>query len=129
MDALPPGYTYGQCKRQPLLSLLAGEDVAKAVFVSAHPRNARVETFLKVEKWDADKEKWSTVATDADPSTVFLWRPVFLAESEAVISWKIPRGQQPGTYRLAHQGFYRTLGRRPDKPFVGYTRPFEVNIK
>ena len=52
---------------------------------------------------------WSVVHTDADWSTRFEWgRPHALSTlSFATVSWHVPPGTPPGTYRLRHFGDHK----------------------
>jgi neutral ceramidase len=66
-----------------------------------------------VERRESDGS-WAVVHTDADWSTKFAWgRPHALSElSSATISWEVPQGAAPGSYRLRHFGdFKRWFGR------------------
>lgn len=66
-----------------------------------------------VERLEGDGS-WAVVHTDADWSTRFAWgRPHSLSElSFATISWEVPGGTPPGTYRLRHFGDCKPWFRR-----------------
>ena len=51
-------------------------------------------------------------------STKFDWRRphTLSAESTATLSWRVPEGSLPGTYRLRHRGDYKHI--------FGGTTPF-----
>ncbi|WP_350234455.1 neutral/alkaline non-lysosomal ceramidase C-terminal domain-containing protein [Streptomyces sp. Edi4] len=77
-------------------------------------------SYLSVERW-ADDGSWVRVADDGDWSTVLRWARSGGATSIATLTWNIPWGTAPGTYRLAYHGDHAVKG-----PFTGVSEPFEV---
>eukprot|EP00887_Chlorella_sp_A99_P008094 scaffold12.g8094.t1 len=127
-DGTPWGKSFGDVAREPARDAYAPGETVEVVFHSACPRNnIRAEgTFLTVDRQTAGGD-WAPAATDADWATKFAWaRPSPLStESYATISWAIPQGTPPGTYRITHSGDYKHfLG--SVHPFSGSSRPFQV---
>ncbi|CAK1600599.1 unnamed protein product [Parnassius mnemosyne] len=128
-DAAPWGKEFGDCVKQPQKYYSYG-DVVTASFVSGHPRNsARAGRWLAaVERLaSAPDDAWTTVATDADWETKYIWQrnSKILGTSYAVIEWEIPVGTPPGTYRIHHYGNYKyILG--GIYPYHGFSDSFEV---
>merc|ERR1711970_598333 len=109
MDNPPPGYTFGDCTKQPLDSA-PGQRVS-ANFVSGHLRNNLMleDTFMTVERLVNDE--WIIVAEDSDWETMLEWHRtnVILGESEVILSWDIPEDVESGLYRFGHRGYHRTI--------------------
>ena len=63
----------------------------------------------RLEAGGSGTGSWSVVHTDADWSTRFEWgRPHALSTlSFATVSWHVPPGTPPGTYRLRHLGNHK----------------------
>jgi len=99
---------YGALLTQPASVASAGTTV-KAVFVSGNPRNNLMhgETFLKVERLEGDD--WILVANDAVWETKFTWERTYLAASSVTVEWTIPEDVVPGTYRIRHFGYAKSL--------------------
>ncbi|XP_052755048.1 neutral ceramidase isoform X2 [Galleria mellonella] len=128
-DAAPWGHEFGDCLLQPEKQYSYGDTVV-AHFVSGHPRNSirHGRSYVAVERLqEAEDDAWTTVATDADWETKFIWQrnSKILGTSYAVIEWEIPPGTPRGTYRLHHYGSYKyILG--GIYPYHGFSEPFEV---
>ncbi|MFE9371156.1 neutral/alkaline non-lysosomal ceramidase N-terminal domain-containing protein [Streptomyces sp. NPDC006711] len=116
-DAPHPGRRFGDVLDFSLIGRRA-----TASFVAAHPSNdlRRNGSYLSVERW-ADGGSWVRVADDGDWSTVLRWARSGGATSIATLTWNIPPGTAPGTYRLAYHGDHAVKG-----PFTGVSEPFEV---
>ncbi|XP_024944699.1 neutral ceramidase isoform X3 [Cephus cinctus] len=120
-------HDFGDCLQQPPAKVFPG-DVVTVQFVSGHPRNNLMtgSTYLTVERLN-DDETWTSVATDADWETTFVWErtSVVLGSSDVLISWKVPDDVEPGHYRIRHNGHYRyILG--GVYPYQGVTNQFQV---
>ncbi|GAA2435407.1 neutral/alkaline non-lysosomal ceramidase N-terminal domain-containing protein [Streptomyces macrosporus] len=115
LDAPQLGRSFGDVLTQPRESYRAGERVT-AVFAGAHPGNdlRRGSTYLRVER--AEGGAWRTVADDGDWSTTFRWRRDGVAASKVTVTWDVPEGAEPGSYRIRYHG--------EAKPLVGATRSF-----
>jgi len=125
MDNPPPGYTFGDCTKQPLDSA-PGQRVS-ANFVSGHLRNNLMleDTFMTVERMVEDE--WVVIAEDSDWETLLEWHRtnVILGESEVVCSWDIPEDTPEGLYRFGHKGYHHTII-RGNFYYEGWSNEFMV---
>jgi len=128
MDNPPLGKSFGQCLKEPVGTVKRGERTS-ATFVSGHLRNdLMTETsFLTVERKESNSDGWLVVARDADWETKLLWTRtnVVTGESNVQVIWEVPMDAIPGTYRLGHRGFHKSLT-RGIKPYEGWSRTFQV---
>ncbi|QKW10023.1 neutral/alkaline ceramidase [Streptomyces sp. NA04227] len=115
LDAPPLLKRFGQVQVQPLETYAAGQRV-EVVFVGAHPGNDlhRGGTFLEVQRL-ADGD-WRTVADDGDWSTRFRWQRDGIAASKVTVTWDVPEGTTPGSYRVRYHG--------EAKPLIGKIESF-----
>ncbi|MDO5693171.1 MAG: neutral/alkaline non-lysosomal ceramidase N-terminal domain-containing protein [Pseudomonadota bacterium] len=125
-DDVPLGKSFGQVEVQPNPVYRRGE-VASAVFWTGHPKNdLRQEgTFLQVQQRQPDG-RWRTVRQDHDWDTVYQWKRVAGAWSQATVSWRIGADVAPGTYRLLHHGNWKNGWTTAIHPLAGTSQPFEV---
>ncbi|MGW8331635.1 neutral/alkaline non-lysosomal ceramidase N-terminal domain-containing protein [Streptomyces sp. NPDC055897] len=116
-DAPHPGRRFGDVLDFSLIGRRA-----TASFVAAQPSNnlRRGGSYLSVERLGGDGT-WVRVADDGDWSTLFRWARSGAATSIATVTWNIPAGAAPGTYRIAYHG-----DSTPKGPFTGVSGPFEV---
>jgi len=125
MDNPPPGYTFGDCTKQPLDSA-PGQRVS-ANFVSGHLRNNLMleDTFMTVERMVEDE--WVVIAEDSDWETLLEWHRtnVILGESEVECSWDIPEDTPEGMYRFGHKGYHHTII-RGNFYYEGWSNEFMV---
>jgi len=125
MDNPPPGYSFGDCKVQPVDSS-PGQRVT-ASFVSGHLRNNLMleDTFMTVERLEEDE--WVVIAEDSDWETLLEWRRtnVILGESEVELSWDIPEDTPEGLYRFGHKGYHHTII-RGNFYYEGWSNEFKV---
>ncbi|WP_309111077.1 neutral/alkaline ceramidase [Saccharothrix sp.] len=124
-DDKAPWHTFGQVLTEPEASYTRGQ-TATAVFVTGHPKNnlRRNGTYLEVQR--LVDGTWTRVADDGDWSTRYRWQRQGIANSEATVTWTIPTGAPPGTYRLVHHGDWKSGWTGAITPFTGATRPFTV---
>lgn len=108
MDLPALGRRFGSVLQDVAASYAPGETV-KVRFQSGHPKNnlRRNGSFLEVQR--LLNGQWVSVADDGDWSTRYRWVRTFGAESVADISWAIPPGTAPGSYRIVHQGDAKAL--------------------
>jgi len=127
LDSAPPGHQFGDCLIQPSLQYSPRQTVS-ATFVSGHLRNNFMleETFLTVERQEGND--WKVIARDTDWETKLLWTRtnVISGESTVEVIWDIPEGTPPGTYRLGHRGFHKTI-LRGVLPYEGWSITFKVS--
>ena len=104
---------------------------ASATFWGAHPKNdLRLEgTYLRVQR-QGPGGAWVDVADDGDWETRYRWRredcvPT-LACSHVTVEWDIPGDAAPGTYRLVHEGHWKSGWDGRVRPYTGRSRPFTV---
>ncbi|NNB87763.1 neutral/alkaline ceramidase [Corallococcus exiguus] len=106
-------------------------DTASVTFWGGHPRNDLKlgGTFLRVQRREPDGT-WRDVANDGDGVALYHWQREFcvptLACSKVRITWPIPRDTQPGTYRLVHEGNWKSGWDGRIHPYAGSSRPFTV---
>jgi len=118
------GHDYGDVLLDASPSYKPGDTVTVR-FQSGHPRNnvRRNGTFLEVQR--LIDGQWLSVANDGDWSTRFHWQRTFASESEVSITWTIPPGTAPGTYRIVHFGDARSLFGKV-RAYSGRSRTFDV---
>ncbi|MBZ4420020.1 neutral/alkaline non-lysosomal ceramidase N-terminal domain-containing protein [Myxococcus sp. RHSTA-1-4] len=100
-------------------------------FWGGHPKNnlRRQGSFLQVQRKSGTS--WVTVANDWDWETKYRWErnncvPTF-ACSHVTVEWKIPADATPGTYRIRHDGDWKSGWDGLIRPYTGYSREFTVN--
>lgn len=109
LDAPPLLRKFGDVLVPPRENYRAGERV-ETVFAGAHPGNDlhRGDTYLEIQHRNADGS-WRTVADDGDWPTRFHWKRDGIAASKVTITWDVPQGTSPGTYRIVYHGDARSL--------------------
>lgn len=124
LDSPPLGKSFGSVVTEPAASYARGATV-RADFVTGHPNNnLRDEgTFVEVQRQDGSA--WTTVSTDSEWQTIYRWKREYLGVSTAQISWTVPAGAVPGTYRIVHHGDAKSIT-GTIKPFTGTTRTFSI---
>lgn len=124
LDSPPLGKSFGSVVTEPAASYARGATV-RADFVTGHPNNnLRDEgTFVEVQRQDGGA--WTTVSTDSEWQTIYRWKREYLGVSTAQISWTVPAGAVPGTYRIVHHGDAKSIT-GTIKPFTGTTRTFSI---
>ncbi|CAM3416526.1 neutral/alkaline ceramidase [Kibdelosporangium persicum] len=124
-DDKNPSHSFGQVLTQPAASYRPGQ-TATAVFVTGHPKNNlhRNGTFLEVQR--LVDGTWTRHADDGDWSTRYHWKRAGIANSEATITWTIPAGTPPGTYRIVHNGDWKNGWTGAITPFTGTTTTFTL---
>jgi neutral ceramidase len=124
-DTTPIGRSFGDVAEQPAAGYRRGE-TARAVFWTGHPKNnlRNESTFLEIQRREGGT--WRTVATDNDWSTIYRWRRESVADSKAEITWTIPVGTPPGTYRIVHHGDWKNGWTGRITAFTGLSNAFTV---
>lgn len=106
-------------------------DLASATFWGGHPRNDLKlnGTYLRVQRRQPDG-MWRDVAHDGEGGALYHWQREYcvptLACSLVRIDWPIPLDTPPGTYRLVHEGNWKSGWDGRVHPYSGSSRPFTV---
>ncbi|NWQ77871.1 ASAH2 ceramidase, partial [Columbina picui] len=131
-DQAPANKTFGDVLQEVRQQYRVTE-VAEVTFVGANPRNsaenATEHNFLTVEKYTNTSESWQMVQNDASWDTRFYWTKGLLGRSNVTIQWHIPRGTEPGVYRIRYFGHYRkklSLSPAVSIAFEGTSSAFEI---
>lgn len=129
------GRKFGDVLVQPLDVYPNKNDTVVVVFVSASPRNdVRLnDTFLTVDRWNTELNRWTIAYTDANWETKFYWSrngyaAILFGQSEARIVWSVTSisGEcQPGSYRIRHFNTAKNLFGKLTS-FVGVSNTFQV---
>jgi neutral ceramidase len=106
-------------------------DTVRVTFWGGHPKNdLHLEgTYLRVQRREPDGA-WRDVADDSAWETRYRWRrescvPT-LACSHVTAEWDIPADAAPGTYRLVHEGNWKSGWDGRVRPYSGASRAFSV---
>lgn len=124
-DDVPLGSAFGDVVQQPVESTRRGQTV-RAVFWTGHPNNnlRQDSGYLEVQRFD--RGMWTTVATDDSFETVYRWKRVGAAYSQAEITWRVPLATPEGTYRIVHHGDWKSGWTGRISPLTGSSRAFTV---
>ena len=125
-DDKPLNEHFGQVLRDVSPAYQRGQ-VVQASFRSGHPKNhlKTQDSFLRVERWQDGQ--WVAVAQDWDWETSYQWRREGLAYSVVDVVWRIPAGTPAGSYRLRHDGHWKSGWTRAITPYTGVSRTFRVD--
>ena len=125
-DDKPLKEHFGQVLRDVSPAYQRGQ-VVQASFRSGHPKNhlKTQDSFLRVERWQDGQ--WVAVAQDWDWETSYQWRREGLAYSVVDVVWRIPAGTPAGSYRLRHDGHWKSGWTRAITPYTGVSRTFRVD--
>ncbi|WP_164001389.1 neutral/alkaline ceramidase [Pyxidicoccus caerfyrddinensis] len=122
--------SFGSVVTNALASYARGATVS-VKFWGGHPKNnlRRQGSFLQVQRKSGTS--WVTVANDWDWETKYRWErnncvPTF-ACSHVTVEWKIPTDAVPGTYRIRHDGDWKSGWDGLIRAYTGYSREFTVN--
>ncbi|GAA3341589.1 ceramidase CerN [Amorphoplanes nipponensis] len=124
LDSPPLGKSFGSVVTQPAAAYPRGAEV-RADFVTGHPNNDVRDEGTYVEVQRQVGSAWETVATDSQWQTLYRWKREYLGVSTAQITWTVPAGAAPGTYRIVHHGDAKGLT-GTIRPFTGTSRSFTV---
>jgi neutral ceramidase len=104
---------------------------ASVTFWGGHPKNdLKIQgSYLQVQKKSGTS--WVTVANDWDWETKYTWKrdncvPTFGC-SRVTIEWAIPSSAPVGTYRIRHDGNWKSGLDGLIRPYTGFSREFSVN--
>ncbi len=110
----------------------AGGEKVAASFWSGHPQNGYRpdRSYAAVERKTDDG--WQPVMLDGDWEVKVRWsqRPEDNSRTAAhvcTIEWDVPDDTPAGTYRIVHQGVYKSGDEGAVKEFRTASRPFEIN--
>ncbi|KAL9654253.1 hypothetical protein ABK040_010285 [Willaertia magna] len=129
LDTVPFGKHFGDVYEDiDNTKLYRNGDTVHVEFYSGHPKNnvMQEKTFLTVEKLIGNNQ-WKVVLVDGDWDTKFRWRRHWLSESIVTITWSIGETfpASPGTYRIKHFGYYKSLD-QDIYPYEGTSSEFRV---
>lgn len=104
-DVLPRRQSFGDEVSKPPKKVKRGE-IVEVAFWSGNPRNDYHAggSFLTVERELGGE--WTAIANDADWETKCRWVADENADGglQFVVTWAVPEGIEPGTYRIVHEG-------------------------
>jgi neutral ceramidase len=129
-DDKPLGKRFGSVHRDARPSYARGE-TARVTFWGGHPKNDLMteRSYLRVERRQGGA--WVGVADDSDWETRYRWErnPCFptSACSHVTVEWAIPADAEPGTYRIRHDGHWKSGWDGRVRPYSGTSREFAVN--
>ena len=128
-DDKPLGKSFGGLVTDALATYARGATVS-VKFWGGHPKNnPRPQgSFLQVQRKSGGT--WVTVAHDWDWDTKYRWQrqdcfPTYGC-SHVTTEWRIPLDAAPGTYRLRHDGDWKSGWDGLIRPYSGTSREFTV---
>ncbi|MFY0564015.1 neutral/alkaline ceramidase [Archangium lansingense] len=129
-DDKPLTASFGGIVTNALASYTRGQTVS-VKFWGGHPKNnlRRQGSYLQVQRKSGTS--WVTVANDWDWETKYRWQrndcaPTFGC-SHVTTEWKIPADTTPGTYRIRHDGDWKSGWDGLIRAYSGTSREFTVN--
>ncbi|PTL80075.1 neutral/alkaline non-lysosomal ceramidase N-terminal domain-containing protein [Vitiosangium sp. GDMCC 1.1324] len=128
-DDKPLWADFGDVFRDARASYARGETV-RVTFWGGHPKNdLHIQgTYLRVQRRSG--LLWEDVAYDWDWETKYTWRRAWclptLACSHVTVEWTIPQDARPGTYRILHEGDWKSGWDGRVRPYQGTSRTFTV---
>lgn len=122
-DGMNPAPAFGAVVQEPEACYPArGEALVEAVFVAGNPRNdlRQQDSYLFIER-ETGNGKWKVRHTDNDWSTRYRFEPEQDdGTSHGRVTWVVPPGTPPGTYRVRH------TGGSASGPYEGVSRTFDI---
>ncbi|MFE8605445.1 neutral/alkaline ceramidase [Archangium violaceum] len=122
--------SFGSIVTNALASYSRGQTVS-VKFWGGHPKNnlRRQGSFLQVQRKSGTT--WVTVANDWDWETKYRWKRYDCAPtygcSHVTTEWTIPADAVPGTYRIRHDGDWKSGWDGLIRAYSGTSREFTVN--
>ncbi|WP_375770625.1 neutral/alkaline non-lysosomal ceramidase C-terminal domain-containing protein [Archangium gephyra] len=122
--------SFGGVVTNALASYTRGQTVS-VKFWGGHPKNnlRRQGSYLQVQRKSGTS--WVTVANDWDWETKYRWQRYDCAPtygcSHVTTEWTIPADAVPGTYRIRHDGDWKSGWDGLIRPYSGTSREFTVN--
>jgi neutral ceramidase len=122
--------SFGSVVTNALASYTRGQTVS-VKFWGGHPKNnlRRQGSYLQVQRKSGTS--WVTVANDWDWETKYRWKRHDCAPtygcSHVTTEWTIPADTVPGTYRIRHDGDWKSGWDGLIRPYSGTSREFTVN--
>ncbi|MEU9133281.1 neutral/alkaline ceramidase [Kitasatospora sp. NPDC048540] len=124
-DDIPLGLRFGDIAEQPGPTVARGRSTY-ATFWTGHPNNNLHHNTTYLEIQLLVNGGWTTVADDDAFETVYRWKRVGIAYSQAKITWNVPLTAVPGTYRIVHYGDWKSGWTGGISPLTGISRNFTV---
>ncbi|WP_207382857.1 neutral/alkaline non-lysosomal ceramidase N-terminal domain-containing protein [Marinomonas sp. MED121] len=121
--------SFGDTEKDANSQYQTGETVS-VKFRSGHPQNnfKTMEAFFEVQQ--KVNNNWQTVLTENDADTLFVWirdtDADCLACSYAKLEWTIADDMPSGTYRIRHQGHWKSGWSGSINSYSGKSRSFEI---
>lgn len=117
--------SFGSVKTNANSSYSRGDSVFVS-FRGGHPKNnlRTQDTFLKVQKREGSS--WSTISNDWDWDTLYKWNREGSDRSLIEITWNIPEDAETGSYRIVHQGDWKSGWTGNTTEYSGNSRTFTV---
>ncbi|AKJ00325.1 neutral ceramidase [Archangium gephyra] len=122
--------SFGSVVTNALASYTRGQTVS-VKFWGGHPKNnlRRQGSYLQVQRKSGTS--WVTVANDWDWETKYRWQRYDCAPtygcSHVTTEWTIPADTVPGTYRIRHDGDWKSGWDGLIRAYSGTSREFTVN--
>ena len=118
--------SFGSVKTNAKSSYSRGDSVFVS-FRGGHPKNnlRTQDTFLKVQKREGSN--WVTISNDWDWDTLYKWNREGSDRSLIEITWNIPDDAETGSYRIVHQGDWKSGWTGNIREYSGNSRTFTVN--
>ena len=129
-DDKPLTVSFGSVVTNALASYTRGQTVS-VKFWGGHPKNnlRRQGSYLQVQRKSGTS--WVTVANDWDWETKYRWQRYDCAPtygcSHVTTEWTIPADTVPGTYRIRHDGDWKSGWDGLIRAYSGTSREFTVN--
>lgn len=131
-DGILVNHSFGDVvKGHDVQPTFAAGDQVEVQFHAGHPKNClrTQSTFLEIHRLDATRQKWLMHADDGDVNTTYEWKRWSVDASRVTIRWNIPPGTPVGTYRIKHNGDFRTAWRHSVTDYFGHSSDFQVVLK
>jgi neutral ceramidase len=129
-DTTPEGRQFGDVVIDAEQSYRRGQTV-RVAFWSGNPNHDLMTggSYLVVERQEKEGQ-WQRIALDRDWETKFLWERHYCLPSmqcsQATVEWQIPEDTQAGTYRIRHEGRWKSQDDGSTQPYSAQSRVFEV---
>jgi neutral ceramidase len=133
-DDLPPGGEFGAVVEDAAERYSRG-DLVVASFWSGHPQNGYRPSrrYATIER--QENGEWRGVAIDGDWDVKIRWiQPAAAGRKRTAahvfsVEWSTPPETAPGTYRVKHEGVFKTQTDAQVHEFTAVSRAFEISAR